>query len=143
MLSGIDSQRLVVLGRGKSDYRVVSHRYLESTYRAPVRIAVLGDDRHVLYRQPEGVGVWEVSGKTSDTLPIMADDFDVYYHSEQGLAYLVADHAGTSEIVVFRPPAKLLGRIELGKSLDVVRIDGATIYLATPSAIARLDFIEE
>jgi hypothetical protein len=52
MLSGLDAQRLVVLGRGKSDYRVVSHRYLESAYREPARVAVLGDDRHVLYRQP-------------------------------------------------------------------------------------------
>jgi hypothetical protein len=143
MLSGLDSQRLVVLGRGKSDYRVVSHRYLESSYREPVKVAVLGDDRHVLYRQPDGVGVWEVSGKTSDILPVKADDFDVYYHPVKGLAYLVSRYAGTSEIVVFRPPAKLLGRIDLGKGMDVVRIDGATVYLASPAAIARLDFIEE
>lgn len=143
MLSGLETQRLVVLGRGKSDYRVVSHRYLESAFREPAKVAVLGDDRHVLYRQPEGVGVWEVSGKTSDILPIKADDFDIYFHAEQGLAYLVAKKAEASEIVVFRPPAKLLGRIDLGKGLDVVRIDEATVYLATPSALARLDFIEE
>ena len=143
MLSGLDAQRLVVLGRGKNDYRVVSHRYLESAFREPAKVAVLGDDRHVLYRQPDGVGVWEVSGKTSDILPVKADDFDVYFHPEQGLAYLVARKAGASELVVFRPPAKLLGRISLGKGLDVVRIDGATVYLATNEAAARLDFIEE
>jgi hypothetical protein len=143
MLSGLDTQRLVVLGRGKSDYRVVSHRYLESSFREPAKVAVLGDDRHVLYRHPEGVGVWEVSGKTSDILPVKADDFDVYYHPEQSLAYLVVRYAGASELVVFRPPAKLLGRIDLGKGLDVVRIDAATVYLATSEAVARLDFIEE
>lgn len=143
ILSGLDSQRLVVLGRGKSDYRVVSHRYLESNYREPARVAVLGDDRYVLYRQPEGVGVWEVTGRSNDTLPITADDFDVYYNPGQGLAYLVARSAELSEIVIFRPPSKLLGRIELGKDIDVVRIDEATVYLATSGAIARLDFIEE
>jgi len=143
MLSGVDAQRLVVLGRGKSDYRVVSHRYLESAYREPAKVAVLGDDRHVLYRQPGGVGVWEVTGKTSDLLPVKADDFDVYYNPQQGLAYLVARYAGAAEIVVFRPPAKLLGRIDLGEGMDVVRIDEATVYLATRGAVARLDFIEE
>jgi hypothetical protein len=89
------------------------------------------------------VGVWEVSGKTSDFLPVKADDFDVFFHPEQGLAYLVARYSGTSEIVVFRPPAKLLGRIDLGKGTDVVHIDEATVYLATHAAVARLDFIEE
>jgi len=143
MISGLDAQRLVVLGRGKSDYRVVSHRYLESAYREPARVAILGDDRHVLYRQPEGVGVWEVSGKTDDLLPVRADDFEVYFHQEQGLAYLVASYAGKSELVVFRPPAKLLGRIDLGKGLRVVRIDGSTAYLTAAEAIARLDFIKE
>lgn len=143
MLSGLDAQRLVVLGRGKSDYRVVSHRYLDSAYREPTRVTVLGDDRHVLYRQPKGVGVWEVSGKTDDILPVRADDFEVYYHKDQGLAYLVASYAGNSELVVFRPPAKLLGRIDLGKGLGVVRIEGATAYLAGAEAIARLDFSKE
>jgi hypothetical protein len=143
ILSGLDRQRLVVLGRGKSDYRVVSHRYLESDFRVPARVTVLGDDRHVLYRQPDGIGVWEVSGKASTILPVKADDFDVYYDSAQGLAYLVARSAGAAELVVFRPPAKLLGRIDLGTGLDVVRASEATVYLATPSAIARLDFIEE
>jgi hypothetical protein len=143
MLSGLDAQRLVVLGRGKSDYRVVSHRYLESAYREPARVAVLGDDRHVLYRQPYGIGVWEVSGKTDDILPVKADDFEVYFNEDQGLAYLVATYAGRSELVVFRPPAKLLGRIDLGKGLGVVNIDGSTAYLAGSEAIARLDFVKE
>jgi hypothetical protein len=143
MLSGLDSQRLVVLGRGKNDYRVVSHRYLESAYREPARVAVLGDDRHVLYRQPEGLGVWEVSGKTDDILPVRADDFEVYFHQDQGLAYLVASYGGRSELVVFRPPAKLLGRIGLGEGLGVINLDGSTAYLAGGQAIARLDFIKE
>jgi hypothetical protein len=143
MLSGLDTQRLVVLGRGKSDYRVVSHRYLDSAYREPARVAVLGDDRHVLYRQPDGIGVWEVSGKTDDILPVRADDFEVYFHQDQALAYLVASHAGDSELVVFRPPAKLLGSIDLGKGLEVVTVDGSTTYLAGGEAIARIDFIKE
>ena len=143
ILSGLDSQRLVVLGRGKDEYRVVSHRYLESSYREPVRIAVLGDNRHVLYRQPEGIGVWEISGKTDDILPVKADDFELYYNPEQGLAYITATYAGNNELVVFRPPAKLLGRVDLGENTSVFRIDGVTAYLASAEAIGRLDFIKE
>ena len=44
-VSGIDRQRLVVLGRGGTDYRIASHTYLETDYREPVKVIVMDDDR--------------------------------------------------------------------------------------------------
>lgn len=143
LFSGIDAQRLVVLGKGRSDYRVVSHRYLESDFREPARVAILANERHVLYRRADGIGVWDVNGTIDAVLPVQADDFDVHYDAERDLGYIVAYRAGESELVVFRPPAKLIGRMVLGSRRVILRIEGEAIYMASPLAVARFDFSKE
>ena len=142
-VSGIDRQRLVVLGRGGADFRVTSHRYLDSDYREPVRVIMMSDDRHVLYRRPDGIGVWSVDGKVDELLPVKADDFDVHVDTERGIAYLVARRGHKSEIVVLRLPATLLGRIQLPDSSEFVRFVGSSAYVGDKTWLARFDFVEE
>lgn len=142
-ISGIDRQRLVVLGRGGADFRVTSHRYLDSDYREPVRVIMLSDDRHVLYRRPDGIGVWSVDGKVDEVLPVKADDFDVHVDTARGIAYLIARRGHKSEIVVFRLPATVLGRISLPDSSEFVRFVGSSAYVGDKAWLARFDFVEE
>ena len=142
-ISGIDRQRLVVLGRGGTDFRVTSHRYLDSDYREPVRVIIMSDDHHVLYRRPDGIGVWSVDGRVDEVLPVKADDFDVHLDEERGVAYLVARRGHKSEIVVFRLPAILLGRISLPDSSEFVRFVGSSAYVGDTAWLARFDFVED
>lgn len=142
-VTGIDRQRLVVLGRGEQDYRVASHRYLESDFREPVRVIVMEDDRHVLYRRDDGIGVWAVDGSIDAVLPVRADTFDVALDDSRGIAYLVARRGRKSEIVAFRLPATLLGRIALPDSSEFVRFSGSSAYIGGRTWLARFDFMED
>ena len=142
-VTGVDRQRLVVLGRGGADYRVASHRYLDSDYREPVRVVVLDDDRHVLYRRADGIGVWSVDGAVDELLPVKADDFDVSLDAERGLALLVARRGKKAEVVAFRLPATLLGRVPLPDGSEYVRLIGSSVYFGSGDSISRFDFMEE
>jgi len=142
-VTGIDRQRLIVLGRGAHDYRVASHRYLESDFREPVRVIVMEDDRHVLYRRDDGIGVWSVDGSIDTVLPVRADTFDVALDDSRGIAYLVARRGRKSEIVAFRLPATLLGRIALPDSSEFVRFSGSSVYIGGRTWLARFDFMED
>lgn len=142
-MSGIDRQRLIVLGRGDAKYRVKSHRYLESDYREPVKLIVMSDERHVLYRRPDGIGVWSVEGKVDAVLPVKADDFDVSIDAALDRAYLVARRGGTTEIAVYRQPASLTGTISLPESSEYVRFIGSSAYIGGQSWLARFDFVED
>jgi len=142
-VSGIDRQRLVVLGRGGADYRVASHTYLETDYREPVRVIVMEDDRHVLYRRPDGIGVWAVDGTVDEVLPVKADDFDVAMDAVRGISYLVARRGNKSEIVAFRLPATLLGRIALPDSSEYVRFSGSSVFIGGREWLGRFDFVED
>lgn len=142
-VTGLDRQRLVVLGRGGTDYRVASHRYLESDFREPVRVIVMEDDRHVLYRRDDGIGVWAVDGSIDTVLPVRADTFDVSLDDSRGVAYIVARRGRKSEIVAFRLPATLLGRIALPDSSEFVRFSGSSAYIGSRTWLARFDFVED
>jgi len=142
-VTGIDRQRLVVLGQGGADYRVTSHRYLESDYREPVRVVVLKDDRHVLYRRADGIGVRTIDGKVDEVLPVKADDFDVALDERSGIAYVAARRAKRTEVAAFRLPATLLGVVSLPDDCEFIRLDGSSIYFGRASAIGRFDFLEE
>lgn len=142
-VTGIDRQRLVVLGKGGADYRVTSHRYLESDYREPVRVVVLPDDMHVLYRRADGIGVYSVDGSVDEVLPVKADDFDVELDEGAGIAYVCARRGGKAEVAAFRLPATLLGRVALPDGCEYVRLDGASVYFGRGSTLGRFDFMEE
>jgi hypothetical protein len=142
-ICGIDRQRLVVLGRGGADYRVTSHRYLDSDFREPVRVMIMEDEKHVLYRRTDGIGVWSVDGKVDDVMPIKADDFDVSIDTENKIALLAARHGKEKSIIVFRTPSTVLGTIRLPDSSDYIRFIGSSVFVGGQSWIARLDFVEE
>jgi hypothetical protein len=142
-VSGIDRQRLVVLGRGGTDYRVTSHRYLESDFREPVRIVIMDDDTHVLYRRNDGVGVWSVDGKVDEVLPVLAEDFEVSIDLLHQVALLTSRNGREKSITVFRTPSTLLGTIRLPESSDFIRIVGSSVYVGGRNYIARLDLVEE
>jgi len=142
-ISGIDRQRLIVLGRGGADYRVASHRYLESDYREPVRVVIMDDDTHVLYRRDDGVGVWSVDGKVDAVLPVIAEDFDVSIDASHGVALLTARQGKTKSVTVFRTPSTLIGTISLPDTSEYIRILGSSIYVGSRTWIARLDVVED
>jgi len=141
-VSGIDPQRLVVLGRGRDEYRVVSHRYLDSDYREPVSVAILDRWGLAMYRRPDGIGVRALDGSVDALLPVKADSFEVTPDEGRGIAYFIARRAGGSEIVAFSPPARVLGRVPLPPDASYVRFSGGSVFLGAPGWLARFDFTE-
>ncbi len=142
-VTGIDRQRLVVLGRGGTGYRITSHKYLDSDYREPVRVVIMEDDRHVLYRRPDGIGVWALDGSVDELLPVKADDFEVAFDRARGIACLLARRGQKAEIVVFRLPATVLGRVALPDASEYVRFSGSSVFIGGGSWLGRFDFVED
>jgi hypothetical protein len=142
-ISGIDPQRLVVLGQGAGDYRVISHRYLDSDYREPARVAFMPGERYVLYRRPDGIGIWSVDGKVDELLPITAEDFRVYYDEARDLAYVAARTKDSLSIVAFQPPTRILGRVELPLQSEFVHVEASALYFGGMDGLYKLVFLEE
>lgn len=142
-ISGIDKQRLVILKKGGIDYKVSKHIYLDSDYREPSRVIVMEDEKHVLYRRPDGIGVLTVDGKVDTVLPIQADDFTVALDKNKKIAFLIIKNYKQTQIVVLSLPSTLLGSINLPDFCDYVRIEGRRVYFAKDNLISAFEFTEE
>lgn len=143
VVSGIDKQRLVIMKKGGVDYKVSSHMYLDSDFREPVRVIVMEDDKHVLYRRNDGIGLMSIDGKVNKVLPVLADDFSESMDKKRNISYIMVKNGKQTRIAAFRLPSTLLGNINLPDSCDYAHIEGQRVYFVKDNYIAAFEFTEE
>lgn len=142
-ISGLDPQRLVVLGRGGAGYRVVAHKYLASDYREPARVAFLEGGRYALYRRPDGVGILGLDEKVDGLIPVAADEFRAFYREGAPRAYLYAERGEAKSVVAFKAPALIYGSLNLPSSSLLIGMRGDALFIEYNDGLYRLDFTEE
>ena len=71
-VTGLDKQRLVVMEKRSSAYRVAYHRYLASDYRRPIYMGFTADGSRLAFESPAGVGVYDrpSRGETVVSVPV-------------------------------------------------------------------------
>lgn len=142
-IAGLDRQRLVVLEKRYSAYRVTWHRWLGSDFRRPVAIAFTPGGRWLMYEVPGGVGVFESATRTGYT--IAAPTADRLGLSMRGWNILVmlSGSQNARRLICAAPPDRRLVDISIPASQTFVALDGASIYLGLNEDLVRLDLREE
>jgi hypothetical protein len=70
IVSGIDDQRFLLLERSGDTYKVVFHEFLGDGFRREVYVAFIENDSRVAYEREGGLGLYEISSRTSIALPL-------------------------------------------------------------------------
>ena len=76
VLSGVDSQRFIVLERfgagacGALDFRVVYHEFLGEGLRRPARVAFVEGGRYVAFEREGGLGIYSVASRSTRSVRI-------------------------------------------------------------------------
>ncbi len=140
---GADRQRFVLLSKKGGTFRVRRHRYLESDYREPVSVRFTRDGRYVLYRQPEGVQVFDREGGTESILPVRAQSFEVESDPPRGLEFLFARQSRSWTVACFQPPDRMIFSYILPGGAFWSRFADGSLYLGTGNTIGRIDIAEE
>lgn len=63
-ISGLDQQRLIVLEKRTTAYRVTFHHWLSSDFRRPVSMAFTPDSRYLVYEEPDGFGIYSRASRS-------------------------------------------------------------------------------
>jgi hypothetical protein len=58
-LCGLDKQRVVILEKRSTAYRVTWHRFLDSDFRRPVAMNFTEDGRFLVYEQPSALAIYD------------------------------------------------------------------------------------
>jgi hypothetical protein len=140
---GADRQRFILLVRKGGAFKVQYHRYLDSDYREPVTVRFTGDGRYVLYRQSEGIAVYDRETGRESLLPLRAESFDLASDASGGLEFIFFRAARTGGVVCFEPPARVIFSYPLpGGALWTRHLD-RSLYLGSGAVVGRIDISEE
>ncbi|HTX72460.1 MAG TPA: hypothetical protein VMC79_06505 [Rectinemataceae bacterium] len=142
-IAGLDRQRLVVLEKRSSAYRVTWHRWLDSDFRRPVAIAFTEDGKRLMFEAPGGVGVFEsdtrnyflVNSPTADRLGLSIIPRDILV--------LLTGSPDSKRLVCVAPPDRRLVDLPIQTDRTFIDISGDSIFLAVDDQLLRLDMREE
>jgi hypothetical protein len=70
MVAGVDDQRFLFLERSGDSYKVVFHEFLGDGFRREVYVAFIENDSRVAYEREGGLGLYEITSRTSIALPL-------------------------------------------------------------------------
>lgn len=140
---GADRQRFILLVRKGGTFKVQYHRYLDSDYREPVTVRFTGDGRYVLYRQSEGIAVYDRQTGRESLLPLRAESFELASDASRGLEFLFFRAARTGGVVCFEPPARVIFSYPLPGGGLWTRYLDQSLYLGSGSVLGRIDITEE
>ena len=73
VISGIDSQRFLLLERDGDTCKVLYHEFLSEGFRRPVHVSFVDGDSKVAFESEEGLGIYDISARTSIRVPLRGE----------------------------------------------------------------------
>lgn len=140
---GLDKQRLVVLEKRSSAYRVTFHRWLESDFRRPVAMSFTEDGRRLVYEAPGGAGVYDRATRRESLIAAgsvgpLGDSVE-----EAGMLALLAGSGAERRLICASPDDRRLIDLPLRASDASLEVDGRSFYLGLDGDLVRMDLREE
>jgi hypothetical protein len=144
-VSGLDRQRLVVLEKRVSAYRVAYHRWLDSEYRRPIAMVFTPDGRRMLFESPEGLVILDTSGKIGGHETLIRVDspleFGKTVHDGEFLVF-IAGSENKRRLMCVLPSGRIVVNVPLSANQLYLETAGDAVFVGADDRIARLDLRE-
>ena len=144
-ISGLDRQRLVVMEKRVSAYRVAYHRWLDTEYRRPVDMAFTEEGDRLVFESAEGARVYEPSGRGGGrevALGVPSPSGLGQAVRRGGLLVLVSGSGRERRLVCASASGRIVVDAPFAAAERFVRSSGDAIFLGADDRIARLDLRE-
>lgn len=141
-ITGLDKQRLVVMEKRSSAYRVAYHHYLASDYRRPVYMAFTADGSRLAYESPSGVGVYDRRSRSETVVSVPATSRLGLTTMGGRLMVLLSGAGEEKRLVLAALPDRRVIDLALKAQLAFVETRGDSIFLGADDDIVRMDLKE-
>lgn len=147
-ISGLDKQRIVVLERRTSAYRVTYHRWLDSDFRRPVAMGFTEDGRYLAYERPDGFGVYSCEGRTEARVSSRALKRLGLSIPERNMLIALEGGGEAKSLLCASPKGKRIFSASFGAADGFLAQRGDSLFLGMSQSsgaarIVRLDLREE
>jgi len=112
LISGIDNQRFLFLehfGASSGDYKVVYHEFLSGSFRRPVFISFIENDRWVLFERIGGLGFYEAGSRRTTKVGLDGEISMIDQSGGQGLVFtIISKSENRKELVGIMLPDRVM-----------------------------------
>ena len=141
-ITGLDKQRLVIMEKRSSAYRVAYHRYLTSDYRRPVAMSFTADGSRLAYESPSGVGVYNRSTRSESLISAPAASRLGFTARGGELMVLLSGSGEDKRLLYAALPDRRLVDLRIKAQLAFVETRGDSLFLGLDQDIVRMDLQE-
>jgi len=111
IISGIEQQRFLLLERSgaagsaeSSEYKVVYHEFLESSFRRPVRITFIDEDRRIVFERPGGIGCYNIRTRRGFFILLDGEIVAIDDSGDDGLFFVITSHTREKKLIGIKLP---------------------------------------
>ena len=142
-ISGLDRQRLVVLEKRSSAFRVTYHRWMDSDFRRPVAMGFTADGSRLVFELPGAVGVYDRAARRESALAAVSREGLGLTARAGDLLVLLAGGGEEKRLVCAAAQDRRVVDISFRAAETFLDVRGDSIFLGADGTLVRMDLREE
>jgi hypothetical protein len=137
ILSGFDDQRFLLLEKLGDSYKVSYHEFLGDGFRRAAHISFIDGDRQVVFERMGGLGIYDITGRTSRYVPLGGSIAALDGKGEGGFLFVISSLSDTrKELVGIRLPGTIAMRAPFASGDVFLYREGGNLYVGGGMTLA-------
>ncbi len=149
LVSGLDPQKFILLARDKNGYRPRMVVDLAVPVHHQVHLHFFPNNPYVYVESPGAINYFGTDGHISGFIPV-SGAVSTISAANDSLVFAVSktaggdtSNAGTAELTVFAPPARVIARSVFNGRRFFVTTEGDSLFLGADKNLMRIDYVRE
>ncbi|MCL2601761.1 MAG: WD40 repeat domain-containing protein [Treponema sp.] len=140
VISGIDSQRFLLLEQTGDIFRVIHHEFLGSGFRRSVYVSFADNDRHVVFEREGGIGIYDITARAGTTLPLPGEIRALDTNGESPYLFVVTSPTPDSKrFIAIRYPGAVVIDTPFDSNAAFFSRRGNRVFLGSDSVMAAFE----
>jgi hypothetical protein len=143
-ISGIDEQRFLLMEKLgdtlNNEYRVVYHEFLGQGLRRPIHISFVDGDNRVAFERQTGLGLYDISMRSSVTLPMKGEVVAIDEDGNDGQLFVITSRSsGDKYLATILFPGTVIGQSPFKSERTFLGRQGKTLYIGGDTTLAAFE----
>ena len=122
------------------EYRVIYHEFLGQGFRRPVHIAFVDSDNSVAFERQAGLGIYDISTRTSVTLPMKDEIIAIDEDGSGGQLFVITSQSsGSKSLATIKLPGIVIGQSRFKSDHTFMGRQGTTLYIGGGTTLAAFE----
>lgn len=138
-VSGIDSQRFVLMKTAGGQTKTVFHEYLDGNLREQTYVKFSKDNSKVFYNEKNGLGVVDIGNLKSYHIPLLGKILSIEEMEEYNLFFVLTKLQGEYRVYILENLSNLIGSYVFKGNNGFILSDKNNLYTGVDSTITKIE----